>query len=152
MPCLADTNVLLRWANAEHPDYALLSRVIEALFLSGDDVYVTPQNLIEYWCVSTRPLDRNGLGLSVMRTNSDLQRIKSYFRFAPDSPAIFEEWERLVSTHGVYGAQVHDAGLAAAMLTHGIPRIITFNTRDFVRYPGIQAMHPVALSEALESA
>jgi predicted nucleic acid-binding protein len=44
-----------------------------------------------------------------------------------------------------YGVQVHDARLAAAMRVPGIQRILTFNERDFARYPDIQAVHPQAL-------
>jgi predicted nucleic acid-binding protein len=43
------------------------------------------------------------------------------------------------------GVQVHDARLAAAMHVHGIQRVLTFNARDFARYPDIQAVHPQAL-------
>jgi predicted nucleic acid-binding protein len=31
------------------------------------------------------------------------------------------------------------------MRVHGIQRILTFNERDFARYPEIQAVHPRAL-------
>jgi predicted nucleic acid-binding protein len=48
-------------------------------------------------------------------------------------------------SHNVSGVQVHDARLAAAMRVHGIERVLTFNERDFARYPDIQAVHPRAL-------
>jgi predicted nucleic acid-binding protein len=44
--------------------------------------------------------------------------------------------------HRVSGAQVHDARLAAAMLVHGIDRILTFNGADFTRFQDIVAIHP----------
>ena len=48
-------------------------------------------------------------------------------------------------SHNVSGVQVHDARLAAAMRVHGIQRVLTFNARDFARYPDIQAVHPQTL-------
>jgi predicted nucleic acid-binding protein len=48
--------------------------------------------------------------------------------------------------HRVSGAQVHDARLVAAMRVHGVKRILTFNTRDFTRFTGIEAIHPADLS------
>jgi predicted nucleic acid-binding protein len=40
--------------------------------------------------------------------------------------------------------QVHDARLIAAMTVHGINNILTLNTRDLARYPGINALEPSA--------
>jgi predicted nucleic acid-binding protein len=40
------------------------------------------------------------------------------------------------------GAKVHDARLAAIMQAYEIRNILTLNQPDFLRYPGIQAVHP----------
>jgi predicted nucleic acid-binding protein len=48
----------------------------------------------------------------------------------------------LIVTHNVRGVQVHDSRLAAIMQAYGLNRILTLNQQDFVRYPGIQAVHP----------
>jgi predicted nucleic acid-binding protein len=47
--------------------------------------------------------------------------------------------------YGVSGVQVRDAQLAAAMYTHGISRILTFNGSDFSRFSEITAIHPAAV-------
>jgi predicted nucleic acid-binding protein len=39
---------------------------------------------------------------------------------------------------------VHDAWLVAAMNSHGVKRILTFNTGDFARYDGIECIDPKA--------
>jgi hypothetical protein len=54
-------------------------------------------------------------------------------------------WERLVTTHRVIGSQVYDARLVAAMMAHGVGRILTFNAGDFASY-GIEVIHPSAVS------
>jgi predicted nucleic acid-binding protein len=43
----------------------------------------------------------------------------------------------------VLGTQLYDARLVAAMLAHGIDRILTFNVADFSRY-GVAVLHPAA--------
>jgi predicted nucleic acid-binding protein len=101
----------------------------------GDEqMYITPQNLIEFWNVATRPKERNGLGYSLVRTQREVVRIKSLFPILLDSPLILAEWERLVTTYEVKGVNVHDARLVAVMLVNRISHILTFNDDDFRRY------------------
>ena len=68
--------------------------------------------------------------------------LRRLFVLLPEPSAIFEEWERLVTTHRVSGKQVHDARLVAAMKLLGLKRILTFNVADFARYPDIEVIHP----------
>ena len=44
--------------------------------------------------------------------------------------------------HGAAGKQNHDARLAAAMIVHGIGKILTFDKDDFLRYPEISSVTP----------
>jgi len=59
-----------------------------------------------------------------------------------DTPAIFSEWEQLVIKHQVMGKQVHDARLVAAMVSHNITHLLTFNLDDFKRFSEIIAVDP----------
>ncbi|HEY7392491.1 MAG TPA: hypothetical protein VH640_28485 [Bryobacteraceae bacterium] len=45
--------------------------------------------------------------------------------------------------------QVHEGRLAAAMRVHGVTRILTLNTGDFARYPGMIAVHPVTVAKSV---
>ena len=60
----------------------------------------------------------------------------------PDSDEVYSEWRRLVTSHGVLGKTAHDARLVATMKIDGVRHILTFDTEDFARYPGIQPLHP----------
>ena len=64
----------------------------------------------------------------------------------PDNEAIYHQWRQLVVTYAVTGVKVHDARLAAAMRVHGVTHLLTLNTSDFERYPGISAVHPGSLA------
>jgi predicted nucleic acid-binding protein len=142
MTYLVDTNVLLRWSQPQLPEHPLAFAAVDTLQRRGEGVFLTPQNLVEFWNVATRPALSNGLGLSPAEADRDVQRLEHVFPLLPDIPAIHAEWRQLVVAVIVQGRQVHDARLAAVMRAHGIAHILTFNTADFVRYPGITAVHP----------
>lgn len=103
---------------------------------------MTPQNAVEFWSVATRATEFNGLGLNSEVAARALRRFEGVFELLPDIPAIYQEWRQLVLTCRVLGRQVYDARLAAVMLAHGITHLLTFDTADFKRYPGIIAVHP----------
>ena len=146
MDILADTNVLLRRIHRRDPQHRLAQQALNRLIRKGDRVCVTSQNLIELWAVCTRPADNNGLGLSTAYTERILARIERGVIRLPDSDSIYPEWRRLVVTHGVSGKKSHDARLVAIMNIQAITHIVTFNTEDFRRYPGITAIHPQSIT------
>lgn len=142
MTFLVDTNVLLRSAEPSHPMYAEAVNATNTLLGRGEELCIAPQNLIEFWNVYTRPVERNGLGHTVTEASTEVNRLKELFPLLLDLPAIYEEWERLVIAHAVMGVNVHDARLVAAMLVHGLTHILTFNTPDFRRFSQITVVHP----------
>jgi predicted nucleic acid-binding protein len=142
MSFLIDTNILLRIIQDNHPMSFVASSAVEQLLANGETVHVVPQNLYETWVVCTRSLADNGLGKTIEETENEFAKIKSFLTFLPDNAAIYGEWEKLVSKYAVTGKPAHDARLVAAMITHGITHIVTFNDKDFRRYQGITAMTP----------
>src|SRR5205809_7345494 len=91
------------------------------------NLFLTAQNLIDFWAVATRPVDANGLGMSTQWTAAQAIRMKRFFSILPDTADAFTEWERIVTEQGVSGKKVHDARLVASMKVHGIMEILTFN-------------------------
>jgi predicted nucleic acid-binding protein len=148
MEYVADTNVLLRSTHQTHPMHATALNALTTLLRSGDRVCVTPQNIIEFWNVCTRPADRNGLGLTPGETDREASRLEGLLTLLPDVPAIYPEWRRLVVAHSVSGVQVHDARIVAAMNVYGIRNLLTFNDADFTRYHGIHVVHPNDIGKA----
>ena len=150
MLVLADTNILLRRIHRSHPQHRETRRAIRRLRARGDAFCVTAQNLIEFWAVCTRPIINNGLGLLPAQANRILSKIEgSTVRFSDDADAVYLEWRALVARHGVSGKKSHDARLVAAMNVHGVSHILTFNTQDFTRYPGIVALNPRDVNAAI---
>lgn len=146
---LLDTNGLLRWAFPQEPLHPLMNAAMDVLQERRERVYITPQVLIEFWNVCTRPRDANGFGYHPETAHAEVHRILPFFHLAPDTPEVFGEWLRLVSTAGVSGVQVHDARLVAVMRVHGISHILTLNPSHFTRYPGITVRSPHDVAPAM---
>ena len=140
-----DTNIALRVSSPAHPMHHLALDAIRILGQQGERLCMMPQNLYEFWVAATRPMANNGLGLTITEVASELTRFRRWFTILDDLPAILPAWEQLVVLHQVMGKNAHDARLVAAMQVHGINRILTFNTPDFQRYPGITAISPYDL-------
>lgn len=142
MSYLIDTNILLRSAQPSHSMHADAARAVGELLARGEILSIIPQNIIEYWAVATRPVEANGLGMSVDETVAEVSRLRGIFHLFPDTAEIFSEWEGLVSRHGVKGKEAHDARIVAAMLAYKVTHLLTFNTADFKRYTEITTVNP----------
>lgn len=142
MKYLVDTNILLRLVQKNSPMHLDTQRAIVTLKKQGNFLCIIPQNIIEFWAVATRPLDKNGLGLSITQAEEESEKLKKIFILELDTPQIFTEWESLVIKYQVMGKQVHDARLVAAMLAHNITHLLTFNVDDFKRFADIVVVDP----------
>ena len=143
MAYLCDSNILLRLVHRDHPEHAFVRAAVRTLYQRGDRGYYTSQNLGEFWNVTTRPTTaRGGLGRSVAQADHAARVLERILILLPDTPAVHEVWRRLLVAHALQGVAVHDARLVAAMMVHGLTRILTLNDKDFARYPGITAIHP----------
>ena len=143
MSYLLDTNILLRSVDSRHSMYPIATQAITCLREQDEQMYITPQNIIEFWNVATRPKEKNGLGYSLIATQSEVTRLKSLFPLLLDTSKVFTQWERLVNRYQVKGVNVHDARLVAVMLVYGLESILTFNVDDFQRYSlEIRAVNP----------
>lgn len=140
--CLIDTNILLRMTRRSDPQHELVDTALARLAGQGTILHYTHQNIAELWNAMTRPLARNGFGLTVGEAEREVRVIEAGMSFLPDSAAVYREWRRMVLQHGVLGIQVHDARLAAAMYVHRVSHILTLNVTDFGRFSGLTAMHP----------
>lgn len=155
MAYLLDTNVLVYMMNPSASQHPSAAGILNLLGRHLDSVFITPQILIEYYRTATRPISatgqRPGLGLTPNEACKHIEYFYYTFGFLPDTPAIFDEWQRIVQIHNVIGANAHDARIVATMWTYGIDRLLTFNTRDFQRYPRVRVILPDHLLEVLQS-
>jgi predicted nucleic acid-binding protein len=130
-----DTGILLRLANPDDPQYPTVEQAIEQLVNSRSRLYAAVQNVAEYWCVTTRPTDRNGFGLSAASVSRSLEEIiEPVCTILSEHREQYRQFKRLGLKYEFLGKQAHDARLVATMLCWGIDRIVTLNERDFRRY------------------
>lgn len=142
MKYLLDTNILLRLIELNHVQHKEAREAIKKLRRQNFAFYILLQNISEFWNVCTRPLDKNGLGFSIPKTDAQLKRFERFFTVLPDTEEVYKNWRELVVDHSVSGVKVHDAKIVAAMKAHSIQNLLTFNIKDFKRYTEINAVLP----------
>ena len=150
---LLDTNILLRRLEPNNPQAFIANNAIAGLEQKGEQLSVARQNLIEFRNTASRPLDKNGLGLTPADADLELDLLERDFNTLPENDLVYAVWRQLIVAKGVSGKQVHDARLVAFMLVYNITHILTFNGADFRRFEslppgigtGIVVVHPAAV-------
>jgi predicted nucleic acid-binding protein len=142
---LADTNIAARWGLPGDPQYTIIRSAVLSLQAQRQVVYITPQVLIEFHALATRPVEANGLGWTSQAARNEARNIEAVFPLLPEVEAIYPLWSALVDTYGIVGRQVYDARLVAVMQAHGLSQILTFNGNHFRRFAGITVVEPKSL-------
>ncbi len=137
---LLDTNVLVRMASSADPQGRIARRAIQLLLARRERISIVPQNLYEFWAVATRrpgppPSGQNGLGFTTNRVSQWMRFFQRRFTLMHDREDLVVLWHGLVSRLGIVGSKSHDARLVAAMQSHGIASLLTFNTDHFRNFP-----------------
>jgi predicted nucleic acid-binding protein len=139
---LADTNVVIRRLVFGDPMFLLISSALSILDHAGDLVYITPQNLVEFQALATRPASANGWGMTTAQASTEARKIEAVFTMLPEIPAIYPRWRNLIDSYNVIGRQVYDARLVAVMQAHGVTNILTLDPTGFRRYREITVVTP----------
>ena len=146
MAHLVDTSVLARLENTADPFHAVAVQAVLEYHRRGEVLHVTPQNLVEFRAMATRPKAVNGLGLSCAEADAKAAVFEATFPLLADTPDIYPAWKALVGGLGVIGKQVRDARLVAVCHVHSVTHLLTFNVAHFARMasfgPGIVVVDP----------
>ena len=149
MAYLVDTNVLARLANKSDAQHGVAAHAVVALHRRGEILHLTPQVMVEFRNIATRPTAQNGMGLSTADTVALAAGFESAFPLLVETPDIYPEWKAIVAGLGIIGKQVHDARLVAVCHVHAIAQLLTFNVSDFHRMatfgPGVVVVHPASV-------
>lgn len=149
MAFLIDTSVLARLANTADAQYPTADRAVMELHRRGEVLHVTPQNLVEFRNLATRPKAVNGLGLSAVDAEAKAAVFEATFPLLAETPDIYPAWKALVGGLGVIGKQVHDARLVAVCHVHAVTHLLTFNVLHFTRMagfgPGVVVVDPATV-------
>jgi len=146
---LIDTSILIRLANVADMRHTVAAGAVLELHRRGEVIHMTPQVLIEFRNVATRPVAVNGLGLSAANAETHAAVFEAKFPLLVETPDIYPAWKALASALGVIGKQVHDARLVAVCHVHSITHLLTFNIAHFARMasfgPGLVVVDPASV-------
>jgi predicted nucleic acid-binding protein len=146
MTILIDTSVLARWANPTDKQHGIADQAVSRITHRGDDLVLTPQVLVEFRAVATRPTANNGLGYSAAQAEKLVTGYERLFPLLVETPAIYPTWKTIVSALGVVGKTVHDARLVAVCFVYRVTHLLTFNLSHFQTLaaapPGLVVLDP----------
>jgi len=149
MAYLVDTSILVRLANASDVQHSIAARAVVELHRRGELLHVTPQVLVEFRNVATRPKTANGAGLPIADAEMHAGTFEAQFPLLVETPDIYPTWKTLAGALGVIGKQVHDARLVAVCHVHAVTHLLTFNVGHFGRLagfgPGIAVVDPATI-------
>jgi predicted nucleic acid-binding protein len=149
MAFLLDTSILVRLANATDAQHPAAAQAVVELHRRGELLHVTPQVLVEFRNVATRPKTANGAGLPVVDAEAHAAAFEATFPLLVETSNIYPAWKALVSALGIIGKQAHDARLLAVCHAHRVTHLLTFNISDFARMaafgPGAVVVDPASV-------
>jgi predicted nucleic acid-binding protein len=89
MAHLLDTTILGRLANARDARHALAANAVLELHRRGEVLHITPQVMVEFRNIATRPTAVNGLGLPVVDVEALAATFEARFPLLADTPDIY---------------------------------------------------------------
>lgn len=146
MNIVLDANVLLRLADPTSAAHGIAATAVSTLRAQGNTFHIVPQCVYEFWAVASRPIANNGLGLTSAQCAGEVAKLEASFPLLDDKPTLFMEWKAVVAAFACHGKVAHDARYVAAMRTHGLTHLLTFNVIDFTRYTGLTVLDPTAVA------
>ncbi|VFM95167.1 MAG: Predicted nucleic acid-binding protein, contains PIN domain [Candidatus Kentron sp. G] len=132
-PLFIDTNILIYANVATAPFHEQSLIVIEKARQAGRPLWISRQVLREFIAARTRPqtFARPSTPEVVIQR---VRYLEGHFQVADDTAAVTGRLAGLMRDFRIGGRQVHDANIVATMLAHGIPALLTHNTKDFERF------------------
>jgi len=143
--CVVDTNVLIYGTVTGNPWYDQARQWLATLDSSGFRLCVTTQILREYLVVLTRG-EVFEKSFTVDQVVNQVDALLPSFTVLDEPIDAANSLRELVRQYQIQGKSIHDANVVAVMLTHGVRRLVTYNSADFERYEDI-SLEPVPTAD-----
>jgi predicted nucleic acid-binding protein len=128
-----DTNILVAASDRGAPFHAECMKTLARLRASSAELWISRQVIREFLATLSRPqvwgADMDGGSLA-----DYAERLLKFYRVAEENPEATKKLLSFVRDGRAQGKQVHDACIAAVMLSHRIRRILTINAAHFERF------------------
>ena len=131
-----DSNVLIYSNIVTAPLHQQARSVLQRLWNTSDDLWISRQVIREYAVALTRPQTYSH-PVAVNVVIAQIQTFQKLFSVADDTSSVTAELLKLLQTVSVGGKQIHDANIVATMLAYDISHLLTHNVKDFNRYTGL---------------
>jgi len=138
-----DTNILVFATDAGSPFQSAAETELNEWRKQGTDLYLSIQILREYLAVTSRTSPAQTVPPDYAAILGNLASFRTAFHVLEDTRLVSEKLGELVQRFSVKGRQVHDANIAATMLTHGLQDLLTHNPGDFTRFSPLITVHPL---------
>ncbi len=126
-----DTNVLLAATDTDRDHHVDATAFLQAAMKGTWRTFTSAQIFREYLVVATRPPKNNGLGLSPGDARENIRVFERLIEILAEGSESHARLLALVAQHELRGKRIHDANLVAAMETHGLRQLKTYNPQDF---------------------
>ncbi len=143
-----DTNILLTATDEGREQYSVARFVISTASDNGIHLALSGQIVREYLVVATRGIEVNGLGLSTADALGNVEEFMGYTILYEETEEVALRLRELVREVELTGKRIHDANIAATMLSNGVTEILTQNRGDFDRFPGVRTVSLTEVSRA----
>ncbi len=138
---LVDTNIPARIAQPSHPHQKPALEAIKLLTVRDAETFViSTHSLYELYFIMTKV--KNGFGYSATDAAAEIAKVRTMFQLLIETNNTYGTWEALVAKYGISGRQAYDAKIVATMIERQVPRLLTFNDRDFAAYTEISVLNP----------
>ena len=135
-----DTNVLLTATDDSRQLHLQAMQLLGASVNQDLRLAASGQVVREYLVVATRPIDVNGLGLSVQDAEANVNEFLRYINLYDETEAVSMRLRQLAITHDLRGKRLHDANIVATMAVYGISTLLTQNGNDSLPFSDIAIM------------
>jgi predicted nucleic acid-binding protein len=101
MAVLIDTSILGRLEDGGDVYHPVARDAVFKLRRKGEELFITSQNLIEFRNFATRPVGKNGLGLTAVAAAQLSNGFEADFPLLVETRDIYPKWRALVDGLGV---------------------------------------------------
>ena len=132
-----DTNVLLTATDESRHLHTEAKQFLVSSANQGLRLAISGQVVREYLVVATRPIESNGLGMSVSDAEANLNEFLRYLNLYDETVDVSARLRQLAITYNLRGKRIHDANIVATMEVHEISTLLTQNGADFAAFEDI---------------
>lgn len=140
--CMIDTNVLVYSIVDSSPKHKEARDYLTLLAGNNVELCITFQIAREFLVILTRGNIFESK-FTVDEALIELESILLSMSLLDENNQSFQCLLELISRYEVKGKKIHDTNIVALMITHGIKRLMTYNTKDFTRFDEV-FLEPIA--------